>query len=315
MITMSPVTAAKPRRSAAPLPAFCCRSSVNVSSRCSVSRISEVPSLDPSSTTISSRRSVRASTRRTIASIVVRSLYTGITTDRSGSVLIIEGFTVPYMNRLVILAPNWLGDAVMALPAIADVRRAAPAASITVAARGAIAPVFAMAPDVDETLTLGDDEAETLAAQRFDTALLLPNSTRAAIVARRAGIADRWGYRTGWRGALLTRAIPTPRGVHQIEYYQHLARALGFSSGPAEPRVTVSREARDAGLNLLMEAGWNGQRPLALLAPGAAYGGAKRWPPEYFAELADGLAADGVQCVIVGTRADAEPAAAGRRPG
>jgi heptosyltransferase-2 len=229
--------------------------------------------------------------------------------------LIIESFTVPYMNRLVILAPNWLGDAVMALPAIGDVRRAAPVASITVAARASIAPLFAMAPDVDETLTLGDDEAETLAAQRFDTALLLPNSTRAAIVARRAGIAERWGYRTGWRGSLLTRAIPAPRGVHQIEYYRHLARALGFPSGPAEPRITVSREAQQAGLNLLVEAGWNGQRPLVALAPGAAYGGAKRWPPGYFAELADGLAADGVQCVIVGTRADAETAAAVLRPG
>ena len=212
------------------------------------------------------------------------------------------------MNRLVILAPNWLGDAVMALPAIADVRRAAPAASITVAARASIAPLFAMTPDVDETLTLGDDEVETLAARRFDTALLLPNSTRAAIVARRAGIAERWGYRTGWRGSLLTRAIPPPRGGHQIEYYQHLVRALGFTSGPTEPRVRVSREAQEAGLNLLMEAGWNGRQPLVALAPGAAYGGAKRWPPEYFAELADGLAADGVQCVMVGTAADAATA-------
>ena len=209
------------------------------------------------------------------------------------------------MNRLVILAPNWLGDAVMALPAIADVRRAVPSASITVAARGSIAPLFALAPDVDETLTLGGAEAETLAAGRFDTALLLPNSTRAALVARRAGIPERWGYRTGWRGALLTRAIPAPRGVHQIEYYQHLVRALAFPSGPSEPRVTVTQRARDAGRTLLMESGWNGLTPLVALAPGAAYGGAKRWPPAYFAELADGLAADGVQCVIVGAAADA----------
>jgi heptosyltransferase II len=219
--------------------------------------------------------------------------------------LIIESFTVPYMNRLVILAPNWLGDAVMALPAIADVRRAVPAASITVAARASIAPLFAMAPDVDETLILGGAEAETLAARRFDTALLLPNSTRAAIVTRRAGVAERWGYRTGWRGSLLTRAIPVPRGIHQIEYYQHLVRALGFPSGPSEPRVMVSQGARDAGRTLLVESGWDGLTPLVALAPGAAYGGAKRWPPESFAELADGLAADGVRCVMVGTAADA----------
>jgi heptosyltransferase-2 len=161
-----------------------------------------------------------------------------------------------------------------------------------------------MAPDVDETLTLGSAQAETLAAQRFDTALLLPNSTRSAIVARRAGVAERWGYRTGWRGSLLTRAIPAPSGVHQIEYYQHLVRALGFPSGRSEPRVTVSASARDAGRTLLVESGWNGRTPLVAIAPGAAYGGAKRWPPEYFAELADGFGADGVQCVMVGAAAD-----------
>src|SRR6266498_3240061 len=209
---MSPVTAAKPRRSAAPLPAFAWRRSVNPSSRCSASRRSAVPSVDPSSTTISSMRSTRASTRRTIASIVVRSLYTGITTDRSGSVLII-GKNTPYhtMNRLVILAPNWLGDAVMALPAIADVRRAAPAASISVAARASVAPLFALVREVNDTLVIERDAAHVLAAKNFDTALLLPNSTHAALVARRSRIPERWGYRTGWRGALLTRAIPPAR--------------------------------------------------------------------------------------------------------
>src|SRR6266508_1717994 len=104
---------------------------------------------------ISSMRSARASTRRTIASIVVRSLYTGITTDRSGSVLII-GKNTPYhtMNRLVILAPNWLGDAVMALPAIADVRRVARDAHIVVAARPRIEPLFRLVPDVNVTVVL-----------------------------------------------------------------------------------------------------------------------------------------------------------------
>jgi heptosyltransferase-2 len=72
--------------------------------------------------------------------------------------------------------------------------------------------------------------------------------------------------------------------------------------------VTVPQRARDAGRALLVESGWNGRTPLVALAPGAAYGGAKRWPPQYFAELADGLAADGVQCVMVGTAADAATA-------
>ncbi len=213
------------------------------------------------------------------------------------------------MNRLVILAPNWLGDAVMALPAIADVRRAAPAASISVAARASVAPLFALVREVNDTLVIERDAAHVLAAKNFDTALLLPNSTRAALVARRSRIPERWGYRTGWRGALLTRAIPPARGLHQIEYYQHLVQALGFPNGPIEPSVTVSTAIHATGRQLLASSGWDGRMPLVAIAPGAAYGGAKRWPPAYFAELIDGLASDGVQCVMVGTAADAATAA------
>src|SRR5258708_26430862 len=120
------------------------------------------------------------------------------------------------MKRLVILSPNWLGDAVMALPAIADVRRAAPDASITVAARVAVAPLFRLVPEVDDTILLTKPAAvhdvarwRALGAELpdggFDTALAFPNSMHAALIASRAGIPERWGYRTGWRGRLLTR--------------------------------------------------------------------------------------------------------------
>jgi heptosyltransferase-2 len=234
------------------------------------------------------------------------------------------------MNRLVIFAPNWLGDAVMALPAIADVRRVSPAAAIAVAARPAIAPLFDLVPEVNETIVLERPAAfhevrawRTLGAEvsgsRFDTALLLPNSMRAALVASRAGISERWGYRRSWRGGLLTRAIDPPAGLHQAAYYQHLVHALGFFNGPAEPRVTASQEAREAGVRALTAAGWDGRAPLVALAPGAAYGRAKRWPPASFAELADVLGADGVSCVLVGSGADAasggEVAASSRRHG
>ena len=224
------------------------------------------------------------------------------------------------MKRLVILSPNWLGDAVMALPAIADVRRAAPGASITVAARAAIAPLFRLVPEVDDTILLSKPAAmhdvarwrglgAELADGGFDAALLLPNSMHAALLASRAGIAERWGYRAGWRGRLLTRAIARPSALHQVASYQRLVAALGFANGPAMPRVRVPEETRDAATRLLLENGWDGQAPLVGLAPGAAYGGAKRWPPAYFGELAAALDADGVSCVIVGSAADASTAA------
>src|SRR4051812_38786650 len=106
------------------------------------------------------------------------------------------------MKRLVILAPNWLGDAVMAQPAIADIRRALPQARIAVAGRPPIAALFGMIPDVDETLAV-----DQLAHAGFEAALLLPNSFRAALVVFRAGIRERWGYRGNWRAPLLTRRI------------------------------------------------------------------------------------------------------------
>ncbi|MBI3491178.1 MAG: glycosyltransferase family 9 protein, partial [Acidobacteria bacterium] len=85
--------------------------------------------------------------------------------------------------------------------------------------------------------------------------------------------------------------------------------ALGFPNGPVEPRLTVSSEARDAGRRVLIGEGWDGQTPLVALAPGAAYGAAKKWPSASFAELAGALASDGVQCVMVGSAADVETAA------
>jgi lipopolysaccharide heptosyltransferase II len=212
------------------------------------------------------------------------------------------------MKRLVILAPNWLGDAVMALPAIADVRRRAKKAVIAVAARPAVAPIFRLVPEVDDVLTIErrrwHDLGTELRGGAFDTALLLPNSLHAAITVFRAGIRERWGYRTDWRGRLLTRAVQPPAGLHQAEYYQRLVHALGFRNGPPEPRLTVPKTARDAANHLLASAGWDARSPLVVLAPGAAYGGAKRWPPERFAALAADLAADGVRAAIVGSGGD-----------
>jgi heptosyltransferase II len=206
------------------------------------------------------------------------------------------------MDRLVIVAPNWLGDAVMALPAIADVRRAMPQAAIAVAARPSIAPLFQIVADANEVIAVDRLDGS------FDTALLLPNSFRSALIVKKAGIAARWGYRTQLRGPLLTRAVAPPSGLHQAGYYQQLVCALGIPNGPGEPRVAVPPAVRENGSRAAHDAGWNGHAPLVALAPGAAYGGAKRWPPSYFAAVVDALASDGVDSVIVGTDADAATA-------
>jgi heptosyltransferase-2 len=210
------------------------------------------------------------------------------------------------VRRVVIVAPNWLGDAVMALPAIEDVRRALPDAAIVAAARPSVAPMFSLVPAVAETIALRDRSGwRELSAGRFDAALLLPNSFNAAFTAWRAGVPERWGYRADWRAPLLTRRVDRPTGVHQAAYYQHLVRALGCPSGPLVPRLEVSATLRATAAMQLAAAGWDQTAPLVALAPGAAYGGAKRWPAESFGRLAGRLAIDASTIVLIGSRADA----------
>src|SRR5580765_3977095 len=156
----------------------------------------------------------------------------------------------------------------MALPAIADVRRGLPDARLAVAARPSIAPLFSLVRGVDDVVPLVGSGA----LDGFDTALLLPNSFHAALLAARAGIRERWGYRTDWRGFLLTRGIERPTAVHQIDYYQRLTALLGFPSGPSAPRIDVSDDARSAGRDALRSSGWDGRSSVVAVAPGAAFG-------------------------------------------
>jgi len=214
----------------------------------------------------------------------------------------------PVTRNLVVLSPNWLGDAVMALPALADVRRHFSGARLTVAARASVAALFRMVPGVDEVLTLPGrgglaaltswrQDAAALAAGGFDTALLFPNSFASALVVSRAGIAERWGLATDGRRRLLTRTALRPRGyAHQADYYQALVKALGVENGPRHARVEVPpRDASPAPPG-----------PFVVLAPGAAYGKAKQWPPERFAEVAAlAMVERHWSVVLVGSRADA----------
>jgi heptosyltransferase-2 len=212
------------------------------------------------------------------------------------------------VKRLVVVAPNWLGDAVMALPAIADVRRARPDASIAVAARPSVAPLFTLVREVDEVVTLTNGGPSSLAGR--DTALLLPNSFHSALMVKRAGVPERWGYATDWRSFLLTRAIKRPSpDVHQVDGYQQLVRELGFPNGPDAPRIDVPPVLRERGAAVIRTAGWDGRAPIVAIAPGAAYGPSKRWAPHSFADLAAGLADEGVATVLVGASADRATAA------
>jgi heptosyltransferase-2 len=206
-------------------------------------------------------------------------------------------------QRVLLFAPNWLGDAVMALPAMADVKRHVGGSRLVVAARDAVAPLYAMAPCVDEVVGADVGRLRAVAA---GTAILFPNSFASARLARQAGIAERWGYASDLRGPLLTRAIRKPRrSLHQGAYYQHLVQALGVDNGPLEPRIDVPAGVTAEARALLQAQGWDGGRPLIVVAPGAAYGTAKRWLPAHFARLVRRVAeARDAQCVLVGSAGD-----------
>jgi heptosyltransferase II len=213
------------------------------------------------------------------------------------------------LDRLLIRAPNWLGDAVMALPAMAAVRAAFPQARIAIAAIPSVAPLFeeqtAAAPD-EIVLVTRSSETALLASGGFDAALLLPNSFRAAWTARRAGIPERWGYRGNLRGWLLSRGVARPAGrVHQSVYYVDLVRGLGIDVPESLPRVLARPETTIRAQAVLARFGVSGAGPVVGFAPGAAYGHAKRWPPGRVAEVIARLSSRyGAACVLVGAAGD-----------
>ena len=220
--------------------------------------------------------------------------------------------------NIVLLAPNWLGDAVLALPSIEDVRRASAGARVAVAARRSVAELFRLVPSVDEVLAFESDarwwrrsafRADRAALARFDRAILLPNSFQAAWLVKSAGVAERWGYASDARSRLLTRAVPRVKGGHQAEYYQRLTTALGFPPGSLVPRIDTGDAARAEAHDLVAAHGHVPGAPLFVFAPGAAYGKAKQWLPAHVATLMSRLGRErGASCVMVGSRGDASTA-------
>jgi heptosyltransferase-2 len=214
-------------------------------------------------------------------------------------------------RRIVVRPPNWLGDAVLALPALAAIRRHFRDAHLTVAAAPGVAALFREGTDVapDDVMDLPTRTRAAVAALRdrqFDVGVLFPNSFRSAWQMWRAGIPARWGYATSARRVLLTTHCRPGRrrGRHQSEYYRQLAIGLGVPCGDEAPRLAPSDASRQRADALL--AGLAGAR-LVGMAPGAAYGEAKQWPPDRMAALARRLIeADAAAVVLVGAPHDRE---------
>jgi heptosyltransferase-2 len=221
---------------------------------------------------------------------------------------------MPEIARLVIRAPNWLGDAIMALPAMGAVRAAFPTAHLAVAAIPSIAPLFQEQTNArqDQVVVLQNqkEEAGALAEGKYDAILLLPNSFRSAWTAKRAGIADRWGYSASLRRWLLTKSASRPRGhQHQSAYYLDLVRGLGLTVSEALPVIAVTPATAARASALFAQHGIAPGEPVVGFAPGAAYGHAKRWPPRRVAELIVRLSREHrARSVLFGAAGDREAA-------
>ncbi len=205
--------------------------------------------------------------------------------------------------RVLVRATNWVGDAIMALPALRAVRRRFPEARISVVARPYVADIYRGQQICDAFIVYDPNGAhaglhrrerlaQELRAQKFDIALLLQNAFDAAWLAWRAGIPERIGYARDGRALLLTKRVAVPkRGEipsHEQFYYLELLRRAGWiNSLPSESFVglTVSAEHREQAEGILRSAGARPGVTRIAIGAGASYGSAKCWPPERFAEF------------------------------
>jgi heptosyltransferase II len=226
--------------------------------------------------------------------------------------------------KIMIRTTNWVGDAIMALPAIRAVRKRFLQAEIVILARPYVAEIYRH-QDVADRLIPYDVRGEhagisgrehlaaQLRAQEFDVALLMQNAFDAAWLAWRAGIPQRIGYARDGRSLLLTKAIPVPQlseiPPHEKFYYLELLRRVGWIDDLSDDpfiELDVCTEASRRAAESLSAAG---ARPNALrvaIGAGASYGSAKCWPPSRFAEVANRLQSESdADMILFGTAAEA----------
>ena len=209
------------------------------------------------------------------------------------------------IRRIIVRGTNWVGDAMMTLPALRELRRLFPTAHITLATRSWAQGLFIGAEFVDE-LQIHDgrglrsffQQVRAWRSGRFDLAVLLTNSFASALVAALAGIPVRTGYAADNRARLLTHPLELPawRSTrHEIFYYLQIIAGLewlmtrqqAFLEGQPDASLDVSEVRKDEARYLLKRQGVANDRPVIALCPGSINSRAKRWPAERFAVLAD----------------------------
>jgi heptosyltransferase-2 len=223
-------------------------------------------------------------------------------------------------GTVAIRAPNWIGDAVLAIPAIAALADRFADRAVLVLARGAVAPLFVGLPRIDSVRRVADGGADRLASvrralggERPELGIALPHSFASAVELAAAGTRTLWGFGGPLRKLVLDVALP-PRwlaGRHRWEAYALLAAAV--TGRPVAERYPLARASGDvAAADLLFaEAGLGhgaGDPPVVGMVPGA-HADSRRWPAARFAELASRLGRRGARVVLFGSAGEAGLAA------
>jgi heptosyltransferase-2 len=222
-------------------------------------------------------------------------------------------------RKILVRATNWVGDAVMSLPALRALHEQFPAAEISILAKPWVADLYGrepfchrVIPYTPANLASKWRQGRALGSEHFDVAILLQNAFEAAAVAFAARIPERIGYARDGRSLLLTRAIPVPKPGeiprHERFYYLELLRRAGIIEKlPASEMIRLegAPAARLAGLARFRALGL-GEKNLGV-SPGAAYGTAKQWLPDRFAAAASRVAKDlGASIAIFGSASERE---------
>lgn len=215
--------------------------------------------------------------------------------------------------KIVVRAPNWLGDCVLALPAMNVIKKNYPESEIWVAAQKRVIDLFRMSDIFAGTILLPEQKslkdlreaARVLRRAGFDLGFLFTNSFASALAFFLAKIPQRWGYKKDGRGFLLTRGIPvksSEKRSHQVNYYLDLLSGLGLKEFPEGPYLSIGQKEKAETINWLGAQNIPLRRPLVIVNPGAYFGSAKRWPAEKYAEFAALLqSAEKAQILIVGS--------------
>lgn len=215
------------------------------------------------------------------------------------------------LKKILMRGPNWVGDSILAIPAMKAVRATFPDAEITLLVRPWVAGVYKAAPFIDHLWSeprpssLSDWIRLTggIRKSHFDLALLFPNSFESAAMMFLSGVPQRVGYATDGRSWLLTNSLKPASGKrHQIHYYLDLAGAVSATVDRPSIEIEASSDEKAQAAKLLLSEGIPQGRRYLVLNPGAAYGSAKRWGENGFAEAGDTLAAEfDLDVVIVGS--------------